>query len=73
MVLTMRLLDSLSCLLDKSNFNNLINKLLRRSEIGLCDLLRLLGSPETVLRGEMLVIDPNECLKIVLYVAVIIG
>jgi hypothetical protein len=30
-----------SCFLDKTNFNNLVNDLLRRSEIRFCDLLRL--------------------------------
>jgi hypothetical protein len=29
------------CILDKSKFNNLINNLLSRSEIRICDLLRL--------------------------------
>jgi hypothetical protein len=37
----MRLPPNPACLLDKSQFNNLINTLLRRKEIRLCDLLRL--------------------------------
>ena len=37
----MRLPANPSCFLDKSKFNNLVNTLLRRSEIRFCDLLRL--------------------------------
>jgi len=37
----MRLPPNHPCFLNKSNFNNLVNNLLSRSEIRLCDLLRL--------------------------------
>jgi hypothetical protein len=37
------------------------------------DHLLDIGPPESVLPGEMLIIDPNKGLKIVLYAAVIIG
>ena len=37
----MRLPPNHSCFLDISQFNNLINTLLRRKEIRFCDLLRL--------------------------------
>jgi hypothetical protein len=37
------------------------------------DHLLDIGPPESVLPGEMLVIDPDKSLKIVLYAAVIIG
>lgn len=40
-------------------------------EIPVNDLLQM-KPPESVLPGEMIIIDPNECFKIVLYAAVVI-
>jgi len=41
-------------------------------EIPINDLLQT-RSPESVLPGEMIIIDPDEGVKIVLYAAVVIG